>query len=63
VSTLVAAVVGTLGVMTLTLPWTGALTLTALGAALLIGLTRYFKISLVWETSQDRCECERGRIA
>jgi UDP-GlcNAc:undecaprenyl-phosphate GlcNAc-1-phosphate transferase len=51
VSTLVATVVGTLGVMSLTLPRAGALALTVLGAALLIGLAWYFKISLVWETS------------
>jgi hypothetical protein len=51
VSTLVATVVGALGVMSLTLPRAGALALTVLGAALLIGLAWYFKISLVWETS------------
>jgi UDP-GlcNAc:undecaprenyl-phosphate GlcNAc-1-phosphate transferase len=51
VSTLVAAVVGILGVMTLILPWASALTLTVLSAVLLIGLARYFQISLVWETS------------
>jgi UDP-GlcNAc:undecaprenyl-phosphate GlcNAc-1-phosphate transferase len=51
ISTLVAAVVGTLGVLTLTLPWAGALTLAGSGAALLIGLARHFKISVVWETS------------
>lgn len=50
-STLVAAVVGILGVISLILPRASALALTALGAALLIGLARYFKISLVWATS------------